>query len=155
MNFSWKNIVVLLISIIALGICSTAQAKMLSIAGDDVNMRSGPGTNYRVMWELGNGFPLKVLKKKGGWYRVSDFEGTIGWVHQDVTSKTPHMIIKKHKNSKKRINIRSGAGTKYRIVAKAYYGVVLKTLKQENGWVKVEHEKGVTGWVKRSLLWGF
>ena len=101
MNFFWKRIVVLLISLIALAICSTAQAKMLSIEGNDVNMRSGPGTNYRVMWELGNGFPLKVLKKKGKWYRVSDFEGTIGWVHQDVTKTTPHMIIKVHKNSKK------------------------------------------------------
>ena len=155
MNFSWKQIVVLIISLIALAICSTAQAKMLSITGNDVNMRSGPGTNYRVMWELGNGFPLKVLKKKGSWYRVSDFEGTIGWVHEDVTTSTPHMIVKVHKNSKKRINVRSGAGTKYRIIAKAYYGVVLKTLQQKHGWVQVKHEKGVTGWVKRSLLWGF
>ena len=155
MNFSWKQIVVLIISLIALAICSTAQAKMLSITGNDVNMRSGPGTNYRVMWELGNGFPLKVLKKKGSWYRVSDFEGTIGWVHEDVTTSTPHMIVKVHKNSKKRINVRSGAGTKYRIIAKAYYGVVLETLQQKHGWVEVKHEKGVTGWVKRSLLWGF
>ena len=155
MNISCKHLIILLIFLTSLGIFSTAQAKMLSIAGNDVNMRSGPGTNYRVMWELGNGFPLKVLKKKGGWYRVSDFEGTIGWVHQDVTKTTPHMIIKVHKNSKKRINIRSGAGTKYRIIAKAYYGVVLKTLQQKHGWVEVQHEKGVTGWIKRSLVWGF
>lgn len=155
MNFSRKKIVLLLIFIITLGFCSAVEAKMLSIVGDDVNMRSGPGTNYKVMWELSNGFPLIVLKKKGEWYRVQDFEGTIGWVHQDVTSSTPHMIVKVHKNAKKRINIRSGAGTKYRIIAKAYYGVVLKTMQQQHGWVQVQHEKGVTGWVKRSLLWGF
>jgi SH3-like domain-containing protein len=40
-------------------------------------------------------------------------------------------------------------------VAKAHYGVVFKTLKKKSGWVKVQHEKGVTGWVKRSLLWGY
>jgi len=134
---------------------AAARAEMLSIDGNDVNMRSGPGTRYRVMWELGNGFPLSVLKRSGQWYRVRDFEGTIGWIHRDVVKKTPHMIVKVHKKSRKRINVRSGPGTKYRIVAKAYYGVVFKTLQQKNGWVNVQHEKGVTGWVKRSLLWGW
>lgn len=153
--FAIRVVGLLFICLVAVGIGSAAQAKMLSISGDDTNMRSGPGTNYRVMWELGKGFPLIVLKKKGKWYRVRDFEGTIGWVHQDVTLSRPHMIVKVHKNSKKRINIRSGPGTKYRIVAKAYYGVVLKTLQQKHGWVEVQHENGVTGWIKRSLLWGF
>jgi len=145
------------ITLLAIFLASAAgaYAEMLSIDGDDVNMRSGPGTNYRIMWELGRGFPLQVLKHSGKWYRVRDFEGTIGWVHRDVVNKTPHMIVKVHKNSKKRINIRSGPGTKYRIVAQAHYGVVFKTLQQKNGWVNVQHEKGVSGWVKRSLLWGW
>jgi SH3-like domain-containing protein len=155
MRFFKNKIIGLLFIVICLVQVGTAQAKMLSIKGDDVNMRSGPGTNYRVMWELGEGFPLMVLKKNGDWYRVRDFEGTIGWVHEDVTTTVPHMIVKVHKNSKKRINIRSGPGTKYRIVAKAYYGVVFKTLQQKHGWAQVQHGKGVTGWIKRSLLWGW
>lgn len=128
---------------------------MLSITGDKVNMRTGPGTKYKVSWVLGNGYPLMVLKKSGTWYRVRDFEGTIGWVHSSVVTRSPHMIVKVHKNSKKRINVRSGPGTKYRVVAKAYYGVVFKTLEQKSGWAKVQHEKGVVGWIKRSLLWGY
>lgn len=153
--FRTRIVGILLISLVFLGIAVNAQAKMLSIAGDDINMRSGPGTNYKVMWKLGKGFPLSVLKKKGDWYRVRDFEGTIGWVHDSVTNSTPHMIVKVNKNSNKRINIRSGPGTRYNIVAKAHYGVVFRTLQQKDGWAKVEHEKGVTGWIKRTLLWGW
>ncbi|NOQ45417.1 MAG: SH3 domain-containing protein [Desulfobulbaceae bacterium] len=134
---------------------STAMAEMISIKGNNINMRSGAGTKYKVMWKLGSGFPLKVLKRSGRWIRVSDFEGTIGWVHSDVVTKTPHMVVKVHKKTKKRINVRSGPGTNNRIVAKAYYGVVFKTLLRKSGWVQVEHEKGVRGWVKRSLLWGY
>lgn len=134
---------------------STAMAEMISIKGNNINMRSGAGTKYKVMWKLGSGFPLKVLKRSGRWIRVSDFEGTIGWVHRDVVTKTPHMVVKVHKKTKKRINVRSGPGTNNRIVAKAYYGVVFKTLQRKSGWVQVEHEKGVRGWVKRSLLWGY
>jgi len=130
-------------------------AEMVSIAGNDVNMRSGPGTKYKVTWELGDGYPLMVLKRSGEWLRVRDFEGSIGWIHKDVVDKTPHMIVRVHKNSQKRINVRSGPGTKYRIVAQAYYGVVFKTIQEKDGWVNIEHEKGVTGWVARSLLWGW
>ncbi len=134
---------------------SAAVAEMVSISGNNVNMRSGAGKKYKVLWKLGEGFPLKVLRRSGSWIRVQDFEGTIGWVNKNVVQKTPHMIVKVHKKSKKQINVRSGSGTNNRIVAKAYYGVVFKTLQQKSGWVKVQHEKGVTGWVKRSLLWGY
>ena len=151
----FRTLITCAVILLVCSVTSQAFAEMVSIRGDDVNMRSGPGTKYKVLWELGSGFPLVVLKRSGKWIRVRDFEGTIGWVHRDVVNRTGHMIVKVHKNSKKRINVRSGPGTKYRIVAKAYYGVVFKTLKQKNGWVNVQHEKGVTGWVKRSLLWGW
>ena len=134
---------------------SAALAEMVAINGNDINMRSGPGKKYKVIWKLGDGFPLKVMKHSGKWVRVQDFEGTIGWVHKGVINRTPHMIVKVHKKTKKRINVRSGPGTNKRIVAKAYYGVVFRTLAQKSGWVKVSHGRKVTGWVKRSLLWGF
>jgi SH3-like domain-containing protein len=132
-----------------------AVAEMVAVSGKTINMRSGPGTKYKILWKLGSGFPLKVLKKKGSWMRVQDFEGTIGWVNKSVVNRVPHMIVKVHRKSKKRINVRSGPGTKNRIVAKAHYGVVFRTLQKKTGWVKVRHDRGVTGWVKRSLLWGF
>lgn len=131
------------------------RAEMVAIAKNSVNMRSGPGTKYKVQWKLGRGFPLKVIKRGRNWLRVRDFEGTTGWVNRRLVNHVPHMIVKVHKKSRRKINVRSGPGTNNRIVAKAYYGVVFKTLKKKGGWVKVEHEKGVVGWVKRSLLWGF
>ncbi len=132
-----------------------ALSEMVSVAKDRVNMRSGPGTNYKLLWILGEGYPMKVLKRQGDWLRVQDFEGGVGWIHKKLVNRTPHMIVKVYKNKNKRINIRSGPSTNNRIVAKSYYGVVFKTIKQEKGWVKVQHEQGVTGWIKRSLLWGF
>jgi SH3-like domain-containing protein len=135
--------------------CPAVLAEMVSIRGNDVNMRSGPGTKYEVLWELGQGFPLKVLQRKGEWIRVRDFEGSIGWVYRGTVTKDSYMIVKANKNSKKQINIRSGPGEKYQIVAKAYYGVVFKKIGQKNGWINVTHEKGVSGWVSRTLLWGW
>lgn len=133
----------------------TAAAKMVSVTGDNVNLRSGPGTKYSVKWKYGSGFPLKVLQEKGDWLKVEDFEGDSGWLYKKLTSRKGHMIVKVHKDQDTKINIRSGPGTKYKIVGKAYYGVVFRTIKQQNGWAHVKHDSGLEGWIKRTLLWGF
>lgn len=133
----------------------TVLARMVSVSGEDVNLRSGPGTNYSVKWKYGSGLPLKVIKEQGSWVKVEDFEKDSGWLHKDLLSNTGHMIVKVNKDKNKKVNIRSGPGTNYKIVGKAYYGVVFKTVKQQKGWAQVKHESGVTGWVKRTLLWGF
>jgi len=134
---------------------STAQARMMCVKSENVRLRSGPGDTYSIKWEYGKGFPLKIITSKKGWYKVSDFERDTGWIRRDLLSTTPHMVVKVNKNKKKKINIRSGPGTRFRTVGKAYYGVVFKTLEQKKGWTKVRHESGIVGWIKRSLLWGF
>lgn len=129
-------------------------ARMVAVKNDNVNMRSGPSLDKAVIWKLGIGFPLKVVKKSDDWLQVKDFEGAVGWVHKDVVNRSGHMIVKAQKKNNGKINIRNKPNTKSKVVAQAYYGVVFKTLAQQKGWVKVQHGE-VTGWIKRSLLWGF
>ena len=129
-----------------------AGTTMVSVAGEKVNLRKGPSTQYPVIWELGKGFPLRVIGSQGNWIKVSDFESDVGWIYKNLVSRKPHLIVKTNRNSNARINIRSGPGTRYEVVGKAQYGVVFETLKRGKGWVQVRHE---SGWVKRSLLWGW
>lgn len=132
-------------------VVSTASAiTLVSVDGENVNMRSGPGGNYSVLWELGQGFPLEVVGSKGDWLKVKDFEGDSGWIYGKLVAKEPHLIVKK-----KRVNVRSGPGDRYRLVGKANYGVVFKSIKVVKGWAQVKHENGLAGWVKRDLLWGW
>ena len=150
---SW---IVLLLLVLTWSVCGQAAGiTMVSVAGEKVNLRKGPSTKYPIIWELGKGFPLRVVRSKGNWLKVSDFESDVGWIYKKLVSKKPHLIVKVNKNSKARINIRSGPGTKYEVVGKAEYGVVFETLKRGDGWVQVRHESGLTGWVKRSLLWAW
>ncbi len=123
---------------------------MYSVAGSKANLRSGPGVNTAVRWEYGKGFPVRLLARRGNWYKVVDFERDEGWIYKKLLSRNPHFIVKQ-----KRVNIRSGPGTKYKLLGKANYGVVFKTLLQKKGWVKVKHAKGVVGWIRRDLLWGW
>ncbi|MCB2183664.1 MAG: SH3 domain-containing protein [Desulfobulbaceae bacterium] len=130
---------------------AVAQAKMVSVSGELVSMRSGPGPDYAVLWELGQGYPLKIIATKGDWLKVTDFENDTGWVHSRVVNREAHLVVKK-----KVVNIRSGPGKKFKIIRQAQKGVVFRTLDKEGNWVKVKHEEeNITGWILRSLLWGW
>ena len=128
---------------------------MTTVKGDKVNLRKGPGKNYPILWEYGNGFPLKIVKKQGSWVNVRDFENDSGWIHKSLLYYSPRVIVKVNKGSDDKINIRSGPGTTNKVVGQAHYGVVFKTLEKKSGWLKVRHESGLTGWIKGSLLWGY
>lgn len=153
---SKKHVYLVLFSLLFITLTSLpAFGKMASVKQDKVKLHSGPGQKYPVKWEYGAGFPLKVLSKKKGWVKVVDFENDRGWIRSSKLSSTPHLVVKVNKNKRRKINIRSGPGTRFRIVGKAYYGVVFRTILQQKGWAKVKHESGLVGWVKRTLLWGF
>jgi uncharacterized protein YgiM (DUF1202 family) len=124
--------------------------QMVSVARPEINMRSGAGTNHEALWRLNRGYPLKVAGRQGDWLKVSDFEGDEGWVYRPLTGKTPHFVVKSTT-----ANIRSGPGTKHRVVGKAQYGEVLRTLERRAKWAKIRTAAGLTGWVSRSLLWGW
>lgn len=152
----YKYFSTILFSVTLLTSAAPVLGEMVSINSQDVNIRKGPGKGHEIIWEYGKGFPLKVLKVDGEWLNIEDFEGDKGWVHRSLTHKNPYVIVKANKSGKTSINIRRTPSTKADVIAHAKYGVVFKTIKQENGWAKIEHEdKKIVGWVKRSLLWGF
>lgn len=127
-----------------------SSAKMVSVNKEGVNIRSAPSTGSLVKWQVDKGFPFKVIGSRGKWYKVRDFENDEGWVYAPLTFSKAHLVVKKPV-----INIRNGPGPSYPIVSQAKYGVVFRTLAEVKGWVKVEHESGVSGWVARRLLWGW
>lgn len=149
------SLIVLSIIFLQLSLVSPVHAKMVSVKGDKVNLRKGPGINYGIKWEYGSGFPLRVVTKKGSWVNVKDFEGDTGWIHNSLITYNPQVIVKVNRNKNQKINIRSGPSTKYKVVGKAYYGVVFKNLGKKSGWIQVEHESGLKGWIKSNLVWGY
>ncbi|MGB3221755.1 MAG: SH3 domain-containing protein [Desulforhopalus sp.] len=128
---------------------SVFAAEYLSITTDNANVRTGPGTNYPASMELFQGYPLKVEKKDGDWYKITDYENDSGWVHTSIVKKADTVIV----NAKRSINMRSGPSTKDSIVADVERGVVLNRISEEGKWTKVSHSSGTTGWIYSPLLW--
>jgi SH3-like domain-containing protein len=119
-----------------------------SVAKDGVNLRSGPGTDREILWEVFRGFPLQVLGRQGQWAQVVDFEGDKGWIYTPLLAREKTVIIKVNT-----ANMRTGPGTNYPMVATVKYGVVFQPLEKDGEWVKVRHDDGTTGWIFEKLLW--
>jgi SH3-like domain-containing protein len=127
-----------------------ALAKMSSVSVATGNVRSGPGTNHEVLWSVGKYYPVKVVKKSGGWCYISDFEGDTGWMHQSLLKDIPSVIVKATL-----VNVRENPGTKARVIFQAEKGVSLKRIEKKKDWLKVQHADGDVGWIHESLVWGY
>lgn len=129
---------------------TVSAASFVSVARDEINMRTGPGTKHESRWMLSRGYPLQTIGRQGDWLKVRDFEKDEGWVLRSLTGNTPHVVV-----TSTTANIRSGPGANQRRIGRAEYGEVLRTHAKRAGWVQVSQEGGVKGWVAQQLVWGW
>ena len=139
-------------TVVALFIVSLAAtglaAEYVSVKKDGVNMRSGPNTTSKVIWQVFESFPLEVIKREGKWAYVVDFEGDKGWIYETLISSKKTVIV-----SVETANMRSGSSTSDSIIATVKKGVVFEMLEMKGDWMKVSYKNEITGWMHNSLLW--
>lgn len=59
-----------------------------SIRSDEVNMRVGPGEDYRIAWVYRRPqLPLKVVRIMDGWRLVQDPDGAQGWMRSQFLTR--------------------------------------------------------------------
>ncbi|HEX3031476.1 MAG TPA: N-acetylmuramoyl-L-alanine amidase [Bacillota bacterium] len=143
------------------------------ITGTYVNLRSGPGTAYTSTGKVLKGEKLTILKQQGEWYQVKLAKGTQGWIAGWLMKKIPAggtstsgstpvsnpprptsstSLNMKGSITGSVVNLRSGPGTAFGIVAKSYKGTVVTILKQQGDWYQVKLAKGTQGWVAGWLV---
>jgi SH3-like domain-containing protein len=127
---------------------AAAMAERLTVTATIANVRSGPGSKYDIMWKVEKYYPILVIEKKGEWYHFKDFEDDKGWVYKKLVSKLDAVITKKNK-----CNIRSGPGTKNKILFTVEMGIPFKVIKRQGRWLHIEHADKDRGWIHDSLVW--
>lgn len=48
------------------------------------NIRSGPGTGFKILFAVDKGIPFKVIKRKGNWIHIRHADGDQGWIHKSL-----------------------------------------------------------------------
>jgi len=124
-----------------------AQERLCVTAGI-ANVRSGPGTQYDVLWQVEQYHPFTIIQKKDDWYEIKDFENDVAWLHQSLLDKMDCVITIKEK-----CNIRSGPDTNSQVMFTVEKGVPFKVIERKENWIKVEHGDGDVGWIYKTLVW--
>lgn len=127
---------------------SASAEERLAISVDVANVRSGPGTDHKILWRMERYTPIKPLDTYEEWIFFEDFEKTRGWMHKDLVDDTYTVIT-----SVDRVNIRSSPGTEHDVIFRAESGVPFKALERRGEWIRIEHADGDVGWIHQSLVW--
>lgn len=125
-----------------------AAQERLSITSDVANMRSGPGTEYNVLWQVEQYYPVHIIEKKGNWYKIKDFENDVAWLHKSLLDKIASVITIKDK-----CNVRSKASTTSQVLFSVEKGVPFKVRVRKGNWIEIEHADGDVGWIYKTLVW--
>lgn len=68
--------------------------KMGSLKSDEVNVRSGPGTRYPILWTYKlRGYPIHAFAEYDLWYKIRDAEGEEGWISKNFFSNIHTVLI--------------------------------------------------------------
>ncbi len=116
-----------------------------------VNMRVGPGEDYRIAWVYHRQFlPMKVLRTMQGWWLIEDPEGARGWVLAQFMSKRRSAMVQ----GKQLAEMHESADPSSRLLWRLEPGVVAKLGDCSQAWCEVELDGNRRGWVRQDQLWG-
>jgi len=134
----------------------------------NLNMRTGAGTNNRIVLTIPRGKSVQLTgSKKSGWYEVR-YSSKTGWVSGTYLSNISMPSTPKKKESTKdskskstnsktatttaNLNMRTGAGTGNRIILTIPQGKKVSiTGAKKSGWYPVKYS-GKSGWVSAKYL---
>jgi SH3-like domain-containing protein len=144
-----KRIAILIaLLFLAVTVTDAVAEQRLAVKTPTANIRSGPGTQYDVLWQVEKYYPILVIDKSDLWYQFKDFENDTGWVHKSLVEDIETVITRKDL-----CNIRSGPGTGEKILFTVNKGVPFKVLEHKGQWLHIEHADGDQGWIYDSLVW--
>jgi len=138
-------------SFLLLMIFYSATADAICVQNDRANLRQGPGTHFKKIWEVYQYMPFKKLKRQGDWLRMEDVDGDIYWAHKKLMTDDYKCAVIKEDDT----NLRIGPGTNFPKAkgspAPKFY--VMKVLKIDKNWVYGVDAAGDKAWVYHPLVW--
>ena len=123
-----------------------------SVAVPKAVLYDAPSAAAKKLFLLSQYYPVEVIVNLGDWLKVRDAKGGISWIEAKQLSDKRTVIVTSNNT-----DIRQTADATSNVVAAVEKNVVLEVLdtNPSNGWLKVKHRDGVTGYILISTTWGF
>lgn len=123
--------------------------RYVSLRADEVNVRRGPGLDYRIDWVFKRaGLPVRIVDEYKHWRRIVDSDDAGGWVY--------HALLTSHRSAlvtEPEVTLREEPSDDAAATARAEQGVVARLRQCRTDWCELEAE-GHRGWVRKRTIWG-
>jgi SH3-like domain-containing protein len=95
-------------------------------------------------------YPFELLVKLDHWTKVRDATGEVAWVENAAFGDQKMVLV-----SVPLADVRAAPNPESALVFEAYKQVLLELAEPPaDGWVKVRHRDGQTGYIRTAHLWG-
>lgn len=127
---------------------------------NQLRVRTGPGTNFRIIGYLNKGQVVSVLEDNENWLKISAGFGD-GWVareYLDFKDKTNNNSEQENNNKSigtgtvtETLNIRSEPSTTGIVIGKLAKGVSVSIYSKENNWLEIKYSNQ-SAWVSADFV---
>ena len=133
----------------AVGASGYPLPRFMSLDDDVTNMRTGPGLEYPIDWIYHKeDYPLKVIAEYENWFKVTDIDGSSGWILRALLSLNRYGIIINGTQ-----NLVKSPEERNIVTVVAEQDVLGSVLKCQDSWCEME-VGGFTGWIRSENIWG-
>ncbi len=140
-----------LFAALSLAFSFSAQAiEFRSVAPAKAVLYDAPSKEASKVYILSSGYPVEIIVNLGDWVKVRDQLGGLSWIDsKQLSAKRTVLVLEK-------TDIKAAEDAASNMLATVEKDVVLELVSPtiKNGWVKVKHRDGITGFVQASSLWG-
>ncbi|HET6608656.1 MAG TPA: SH3 domain-containing protein [Rhodopila sp.] len=125
--------------------------RFASLRADDVNMRVGPGSRYRIEWVYKRrDLPVEITREYDNWRYVRDADGIQGWMQQATLMGRRTFIVQAADAT-----LREEPKDAARAVAVLKNGVIgrIRSCEASSDWCQVQ-AGSYRGYLRREQFWG-
>jgi SH3-like domain-containing protein len=127
--------------------------RFVSLKAGRVNVRVGPGQDYRVAWVFTrSGLPVEIVQEFDNWRRIRDSDGTEGWVFHSLLIGKRTAVVAPWQTGDP-LPLRAEPTDTGEITAYLQPKVVGLVSKCEGGWCRLSDSR-FRGWIQQDRLWG-
>jgi len=138
-----------LLALLAFALPSLA-GEFRSTAEDGAILYDAPSARAKKLYVVSRLYPVEIMVNVDNWVKVRDQSGELAWMEKKALTEKRTVIV-----TVPMCEARQNPEERSALVFQAQQGVVLDLVElAADGWVKLRHADGQTGYAKVNQVWG-
>jgi SH3-like domain-containing protein len=138
-------------ALLLLAACGAGAAEFRSVQDNAAVLYDAPSRLAKPLYVVSRDYPLEVIVNLEAWVKVRDQAGALTWIEKKALGDK-RMVLVAAPSAEALARPEDGAPS----VFSAAQNVALELVEvAPNGWLRVRHADGATGYMRASAVWGY